>query len=147
MDKNSQITWCLNCCSAILPQFGHTPRDSNGYNIISSQISFSHLNGFGYDTKTRVKKKSFYHQSFLIFELSDCESMPCVNNGHDDVKFCYIRTSTRSKCVMHYVFSFHFTHVQHSDKITKGHLALLSILATKCSSKKQVIAKNLFWLW
>ena len=33
-----------------------------------------------------------------------------------------IRTSTRSKCVIHYVFSFHFTHAQHSDRITQGTL-------------------------
>ena len=35
-----------------------------------------------------------------------------------------IRTSTRSKCVIHYVFSFHFTHAQHSDRITQGTLGI-----------------------
>ena len=46
-----------------------------------------------------------------------------------------IRTSTRSKCVIHYVFSFQFTHAQHSDRITQGTLGGL---------KKQAIAENLF---
>ena len=37
----------------------------------------------------------------------------------------YITTSTRTKCVIHYVFSFQFTHAQHSDRITQGTLHYL----------------------
>ena len=37
-------------------------------------------------------------------------------------ELCSITTSTRTKCVIHYVFSFQFTHAQHSDRITQGTL-------------------------
>ena len=43
-----------------------------------------------------------------------------------------IRTSTRSKCVIHYICTDYSTHAQFSASIIERDLDLHSILATKC---------------
>ena len=53
-----------------------------------------------------------------------------------------IRTSTRSKCVIHYLCMHDSTHAQISVNTTDGDLDLASIIATKCGFCTESIDKK-----
>ena len=53
-----------------------------------------------------------------------------------------IRTSTWSKCVIHYEFSNYSSHAQFTANTTAGDLELTSILATKCDVFKLVMDRK-----
>ena len=90
---------------------------------------------------SHLRKIGKHNMKITCKKLGDLHCCKILSSSRTSKPF--IRTSTRSKCVIHYKFSNYSSHAQFRTNTTAEDLELTSILATKC---RLSFDQNLFWI-